>query len=128
MKKVKAVKVTPVFQTSQIRLSVDETRNVIKVAAGKTDNLYGCSGLVDMGIMRAVPAAVPDVKKAVNTAWLALEHAVTTRDIPALDAANKTLQRLSAPPRRDVTYVLTPLGKALARGITVRLNAQGKEQ
>ncbi|HXI85332.1 MAG TPA: hypothetical protein VNL17_14720 [Verrucomicrobiae bacterium] len=114
-----------VIETSTIRLSADETRTIMRASIkGNCSNDWRCSSLVGMGIMRKV-RSTPDesVDKKREELWNRISKAVEKRNRTALDSASSELGKLDRD-KEAYVYVLTDIGKQIARGITVRLNGQ----
>ena len=115
-----------VFETSPIRLSADETRTIVKAANlnGKPICDYHVHGLVDMGILKRIITPPKDVTADVQADWKKIEAAAAKKDADAINRGLSKINELKRPTYAKDSFVLTALGKQVARGITVRLNGQ----
>ena len=114
-----------VIETSPVRLSAEETRLMMKAAiAGEPISTWqNVSGLADLGLMTKVKMPPKKGLDTVETLWVKAEKAVKLRRRDEAAGALSRIQTLSTARQQD-GYILTPLGKEVARGLTVRLNAQ----
>jgi len=120
---------TKVIDTATIRLTADETRAIMKAAtnAPKTISDYRCCGLVDLGIMRLVAVEPPNRDADKKECWNAIKIAAAKHDQSAIQKHLNKLDEFSRLERnKERGYVLTDLGKQVARGVKVSLNGQYK--
>lgn len=118
--------VTPAIEVSTIRLTAGETRSIMRAASSDVPvHDYGEGpGLAAMGIMKRVPVNTEQEKKSKrNECWDRVKKAASREDLKALGNGYDELSRLTRD-RDQFAYVLTDLGKQIARGVTVRLNSQ----
>jgi len=118
-----------VIETASIRLTADETRAIMKAAASSHPiSDYRCCGLVDLGIMAKVEIKPQDTTKERAELWRKIAKAAPRKDDDAIRDSLRTLSNLDNSERKKETgYVLTPLGKSVARGVRVSLNGQYKQ-
>jgi len=122
----------PGIQTSPIRLTVEETKLVLRASiAGKPiqDKYPNLGvGLSDMGIFRRIEVSEEKVTAGkIAECWSRARKGLAIKDLDGVHQAMHDLERLSADrDRNNSTYLyeLTALGKNIARGITVRVNGQ----
>jgi hypothetical protein len=114
-----------VFETSSIRLSADETRLIIRVANSHNKPVcdYRSSGLVEMGILKETESPPPDTTSEKAALWKAIKAAAAEENSSKIHSNLLKLSEL-AKPKASKILTLTPLGKEIARGITVKLNGQ----
>ena len=120
----------PVIETSPIRLSVDETKLIMRIAvAGKPlAGDYHSNSLAELGIFRRVEVTEEkDTARKVADCWARAREGLKFKDGQKVHQAMHDLERLNSDRDRNDTkylYDLTDLGKQIARGISVRLNGQ----
>lgn len=126
---MKSDKAEKVIETSPIRLTTDETRAIMKAAtAGKPISDYRCCGLVDLGIMRLVQFEPKDHAMDIKHCWTNIQRASLKEDEHAINTEFHKLHELAEEARnKEKGYVLTDLGKQVARGVKVSLNGQFKQ-
>ena len=110
-----------------IRLSADETRAIMRAAISPrpTNDYYGCRGLVDLGIMRLVEVKPENHVGARRECWKAIREAATRQDRDAIQSEFSKLRSFDEQKRKNKEgYVLTDLGKQVARGVRVSLSSQ----
>jgi hypothetical protein len=121
----------PIIETSPIRLSVDETRILLRVlVAGKPvkGDHYNYSGLAEMGILERTE--IPEEKETaekIAECWKEAREGLKMRDVDIVHQAMHTIERLNSDRHREQSsylYSLSEFGKQVARGISVRLNGQ----
>ncbi len=114
----------PVFETSPIRLSADETRLIVKAAnnGGKPICDYHRGGLVEMGILQTNVVKPPDHSAEIAELWRAMRNAAKAEDVSEVRRLLGRIETLKSDKKPKEGYILTSLGKQIARGITVRLN------
>ena len=128
----KAKSMVGVYETSPIRLSVEETRFIIKLTvAGKPlPGDYHSSALAELGILRRID--VPEEKDTglkIAECWKVARKALAAKDSEKLHQAMHDLERLNNDRDRNETrrlFELSDLGRQIARGITVRLSGGRK--
>lgn len=122
-KQTESSKDSVAFEIPAIRLSVDESRAIFKAsqASGPIES-YASRSLVELGIMKAAKITS---KKADNesASWAKLKAAVSAADLPMAKRALDSIYTARAEKGRT-GYILTELGKQVARGISVRMAAQ----
>lgn len=112
------------LQVSPIRLAADETRLIVKAATrGVPVEGHACSGLADLGIFIEVPTDDKQHKADLSLAWKELVSAAKAQDLESVQDAARRLGQLE---RQHTScerkfYQLTPFGKQVARGVTVRM-------
>jgi hypothetical protein len=121
----------PVFQTSPVRLSVDETRLLLRIAvAGKPVSAnYHAEALADMGILsRTELNQEKDTAKILAECWQRARKGVAAKDQDMVRDAMREIDRIVRDRDGDAKYLfgLTDLGRQIVRGVSVRLNSQGK--
>ncbi len=120
----------PVIETSPIRLTVDETRLILRHATtGKPiHGDYHSNALADIGILQRIE--VPEEKDTAQKmaeCWKRAKEGFAVKDGAKVHQAMHDLERLSSDRDHNDTkylFTLTDLGKQLARGIGVRLNGK----
>lgn len=113
----------PLFEVPTIRLSADETRLILRIAhSDKPVETYTTYGLDGLGIVRRITLKNEATQKQLDDAWKAVGEAYTKRSEPLLRNSAFRLQQLTSKKAR-YGYVLTELGKQLARGLSIRLSA-----
>jgi hypothetical protein len=119
-----------VIETSPIRLTADETRAVMKAAtaAPKPISDYRCCGLVDLGIMKLIPIESADNTAGRKECWKLIREAAVKQDRDVINEQSRLLRNFDEQERKkEKGYVLTELGKQVARGVKVSLNSQFKQ-
>lgn len=123
-------KVEKVVETMPVRLTGDETRALMKLSAANgvpTDTYHAC-GLVDLGIAAKVESPAKDYKSEKAACWDSIREAAKNEHSGRLRGALERLDSLSEQSiPKKIGFILTPLGKQIARGVTVRLNSQAKQ-
>jgi len=123
----------PVLETSTIRLSVDETRTIVKhMMAGKPLNgsAYHNRELVELGILKRIE--VPEEKdtaQKIAECWKRTKLGLQRKDSGLVHQAMHDLEKLNTDRHREeprYQYELTAFGRQIARGISVRLSSQGR--
>jgi hypothetical protein len=120
----------PVIETAPIKLSVEETRAIMRVSvAGKPiPGDYHFGALADMGILRRIEVTEEkDTSRKIAECWKRARMAFVLKDGEAVHQAMHDLEKLNSDRHReDTKYLvgLTDLGKQVARGIGVRLDGQ----
>lgn len=122
--------IEPIIETSPIRLSVDETRILMRImAAGKpvrSDN-YQYSALAELGILARIEVKEEkEHARQIDECWKRAKTALRVKDHEELHQAMHDLEKLNSDRHREQNaylYELSPLGKQIARGISVRMNA-----
>ena len=120
----------PIIETSPIRLSVDETKIILRITvAGKPiQGDYHFGSLADLGILRRIPVSEEkDTARKIAECWDKAKKSLAVKDSQRLHQAMHDIERLSNDRDRSDTkylYDLTDLGKQIARGISVRLNGK----
>ena len=113
-----------IIETATIRLTADETRQIIKAKNGATVNYSLAQGLAGMGIMKAVPAmASVDVEARRKKLWATLQSFAAKKNLSGIAQAASELSTLDRE-AASKHYILTALGKQIAHNITVKLNGQ----
>lgn len=118
----------PVIETAAIRLTSDETKALIKVhlASGKPVGFsYGNAAvsLVDLGLFEVAKVAGKTRVERTNELWQTISEAAVSRNRPQIETAFRKFDQNRATDEIK-QYVLTDAGKQVARGITIKLNAQ----
>jgi hypothetical protein len=125
--------VEPAFEISPIRLSVEETKIILRisVAAKPIHGDYQCAVLADFGILRRIEVSEEkDTSRKIAECWQRARKALGQKDSAEVHQAMHDIDRLSSDRDRNdrkYLYDLTDLGKQIARGITIRLNSQVKQ-
>lgn len=120
-------KTEKVIETAPIRLTGDETRVIMKAATNfpKPISDYRCCALVDLGLMKKAVFPKPDSAPVIAECWKKIRVSALKSDRTGI---NSQLQKISeferATTKKDEGYTLTPLGREVARGVTVRMNSQ----
>ena len=128
MKKNEAV--APAIETSPIRLSVDETRLIMRCAtAGKPiPGDYHANAMAELGILNRIEISEEkDTAQKIAAIWKRARRALSAKDGEGLHQSMHDLERLTSDRDRNNTkylFTLSDLGKQIARGINVRLNGQ----
>lgn len=123
------MKPEPMIETSPIRLSVEETRILLRImAAGKpVPGDYHYSALAELGILTRIEVKEErEHARKVGDCWKRAKAALRVKDGEDLHQAMHDLERLNSDRHREQSaflYGLSPLGKQIARGISVRMNA-----
>lgn len=113
-----------VIETSTIRLSMDETRTLLRAGMSKNPiTAYGADYLVGLGMLRQVTIRPDPKPKEVERLWRQALHAVQRRERSSALTQLDKIRQLTEPQEKR-GYVLTELGKQVSRGITVRMNRQ----
>ena len=116
------------IEAAPIRLSVEETRLVIKatVAGKPIPGDYRCNALAELGIFRRVELSEPKGHaRKVAECWERASRYLKGKDGERLHQSMHDLERLNNDRDRNDTkflFELTDLGKQIARGISVKLN------
>lgn len=127
-------KTEPVIETSNIRLSVDETKTIMRITvAGKPiPGNYESAALADLGILRRIPVSNDkDIALKIAECWSRARKGLSAKDSQEVHQAMHDIERLGNDRDRNDTkylYDLTDLGKQIARGISVRLNGNVKRK
>jgi hypothetical protein len=105
MKRQTAV-TAPAFEASPIKLSVDETRLVIKatVAGKPIDGSFQCNALAELGIFRRIE--IPEEKdtaRKVAECWARARKALVAKDGQGLHQSMHDLERLNSDRHREDT-------------------------
>ena len=121
------------IETAPIRLTTEESRIILKVSmAGKPvdGGHYQYAALADLGILRRIEVPEEkDTKLKIDQCWKEATTALRQKNGERLHQAMHDLERITRDRDRNETKVLfelTDLGKQIARGITVRLQPNGK--
>jgi len=123
----------PVIECSPIRLTVDETKQLLRIAtAGKpVRGDYHCNSLAEIGILKRIEITEEkDTPRKIQECWNKAKIGFAEKSEPIVHQAMHDIERLERDRDRNETVVhfdLTPLGKQIARGITVRLNSQANK-
>ena len=116
-----------VIQTDTFRLSAQETRAIwaMAQAGDKPTNHYAALSLAELGFAKQVNFPKKDVTSAIEQSWKDLQSAASDKNLRGVTSAASKLENLQRQEREAVKgYVLTPLGKQIARGVAVRLSSQ----
>jgi len=122
------------IETTPIRLSVEETRWIIRLTvAGKPmPGDYHCNALAELGILRRTELSEEkDTALKISECWKRAKAGFILKDEVKVHQAMHDLERLTTDrDRHDTKYLfsLTDLGKQIARGINVRLNGGPKTE
>lgn len=120
-----------VIETQTIRLTADETRAIMKASLNpKGISDYRCCALVDLGLMTLVAVQPVDNTKAVAECWKRIRKHAAEEDRGKINSELQAITDLkykASQCSKEKVYVLTDLGKSVARGVAVRLNGQFKE-
>jgi len=100
----------------------------MKAAASKTPiSDYRCCGLVDLGILKLVVVEPKDFTKEIVGHWKRIRKAASLQDEIGIREGLRQLDNIERMTKsKDKGYVLTDLGKQVARGVAVKLNGQYK--
>jgi hypothetical protein len=115
-----------VIEAGALRLSTDETRLILKALNSPNSPVlgWGAQSLTGLGIMKAVPKlAAVEVEDRSKKLWSKLQQSVAGKNLGLVSKAVSELEDL----KRDAEghqFVLTALGRQIARKITVKLNSQ----
>ena len=115
------------IQTEPFRLSAQETRAIwaLSQSGEKPCQTYGASNLVELGLAKQVTSPKKDNSNAIDEAWKGLQIAARDCDFHTLSIWTDKISRLRREEREATKgYVLTPLGKQVARGVAVKLSSQ----
>jgi hypothetical protein len=114
-------------RTEPFRLSAQETRAIWSLAQSgeKPCHPYGASNLVELGFAKQVNSPKKDNSTAIDEAWKGLQIAARDCDLRGVTTCMAKIDRLHRE-EKEVSkgYVLTELGKQVARGVAVRLSSQ----
>lgn len=116
------------IETAPIKLTADETRAIMKAAnASHPIQDYRCCSLVDLGIMKVVMIEPKDHTQARVKCWHEIRKGAQAEDMPRIERAQRDLNEFARQTaKKEKGHVLTPLGKQVARGVSVKLNGQYK--
>lgn len=112
-----------VIEHSPVRLTSDETRFLLRMAqsTGPIEETYNSRSLMELGLAEEMPMMTEAEKKKRNVeAWNKLRLALTTRELDLARTAVRQIEK-SSESNSKTGFVLTDLGKQVARGITVRI-------
>lgn len=112
-----------VIEHSPVRLTSDETRLMLRMAQSTApiDPSYNGRSILELGLAEEVPMMTEAEKKKRNVeAWNKLRLALTARDLELAKTAVREIEK-SSESNSKTGFVLTDLGKQVARGITVRI-------
>jgi hypothetical protein len=115
------------IQTEPFRLSAQETRAIwaLSQSEKKPCSTYGASNLVELGFAKQVNLPKKDNSHTINEVWKDLQKAVDARSLRVVNIYADKISRLLHEENAVIKgYVLTPLGKQVARGIAVKLSSQ----
>lgn len=121
--------VEPMIETAPLRLSVDETRILLRImAAGKpVQGDYHYAALAELGILTRIEVKEEKAHaRQVEECWHRAKDALRVRNSEDLHQAMHDLEKLNSDRHREqnsYVYSLSPLGKQIARGISIRMNA-----
>jgi len=115
----------PVFKPSAITLSAEETRLIVRVAnnTGKPLCDYRLGALTELGLLKPMTQPPPDHTDEIARCWERIRTAAKQEDLRGVRHNLDVIENLKAQKGKE-GYVLTDLGKQVARGIAVRLNGQ----
>jgi len=114
----------PLLEIPQIRLSADETRRIMTLSRlNKPIEMWGSAGseLMSLGIVRQC-AKQKISQRQLDLMWGRVMAGVKRRNKTATINAIQAIDKAYMQQNKN-WYVLTDLGKQLARGISVRLAA-----
>jgi hypothetical protein len=116
-----------VIEAGALRLSADETRLIFKALNSPNSSVlsgWSAQSLAGLGIMKAVPkVAAVDVEARSKKLWSKLRESVARKNLGLVSTAVSELEDL----KRDAEghqFILTALGRQIARNVTVKLNSQ----
>lgn len=118
------------IETAPIRLTSDETRALMKLSAsdGTPIETFHACGLVDLGLAAKVETPAVDFKAERKACWERIQKAAQKEDKRSVEREIENLDGYTNKTTfKKVGFTLTPLGKQIARGVTVRLNGQAKQ-
>jgi hypothetical protein len=123
---MKAENVAEVIETSPVRLTSDETRAVLRCSQSLKPVRHSYSrdmnSLLELGLVEKVPMETPAARqKRLNSAWASMKVACAAKDSAVAASALKEISEINRTEDPEMGYVLTEIGKQVARGITVRI-------
>ena len=120
--------IASVIEVSPIRLSADETRTLMKgMITGKplATNSYQNSSaraLADLGLMEEIVIETKaDQAKRLSELWAKAKNACTLKDVELARKALGDIEKIQLSDKVPVGFVLTALGKEVARGVSVKM-------
>lgn len=132
MPKTQNMKHEPLIETTPLRLTADETRLIIRlVTSGKPINGdFHAKTLAEIGILQAIPVPEEtDTRAKIAECWKRARAGVRLRDLESTHQALHDIERLQSDRDRNDTryrYILSDLGKQIARGVSIRLGQTGR--
>ena len=112
------------IEPAPIRLTADETRLLIaaSMATKPIENYHGDS-LANLGLVKRVPLRDPKEKAVkLKTAWIELAAAARARQFSIVKTKLDEIANITHYERPG--YIITPLGREVVRGITIRLTKE----
>jgi hypothetical protein len=119
-------KIASVIETSPVRLTADETRLLLRAAQSPkpiTERYNSTApALVDIGLFVKVAVETEAARrKRTADAWAKAKLGVTAKDAGTVNNAMRELAAVDRNDGPEMGYVLTAVGKEVARGISVRI-------
>ena len=109
------------FESAPVRLSRGETRCIMQCQTTGRSTSYECRGLVELGLMvKRRDKKSEDIGTQLKKQWLRLQSAADRESRSDVNSAIREMDNITRDAKSE-HFVLTDLGKQVARGITVRM-------